>query len=208
MSDLLRRGAFLLTAMFVVPLVVFTVAQVVEDVGGWWGAVVVVLAVAVVAVLSYLAAVRPGTTARWLGVGVALLAAYVVAESFYPGEPAGSAAPIGMTVLAMPLAVLGLRRTGKAGALLLADGMVPLLSLLVLSGMSIERTGVRLASSSEFLGIPVFIGGVFFLLAWVVRSRQHSGRHTSRPRAGLQDGAGEERHRQGQERGEHQHRVG
>ncbi len=208
MSDLLRRGAFLLTAVFVVPLVVFTVAQLVEDVGGWWGTVVLVLAVAVVAVLSYLAAVRPGRTGRWLGVGVALLAAYVVAESFYPGEPAGSAAPIGMTVLALPLAVLGLRRTGEAGALLLADGMVPLLSLMVLSGLSIERTGVRLASSSEFLGIPVFVGGALFLLAWVVRSRQHRGRGTSRPRAGLLDGAGEQRHHEGQQRGDHQHRVG
>jgi hypothetical protein len=173
MSNLLRRGAFLLTAVFVVPLVVFTVAQLVEALGGWWGGAVVVLAFAVVTVLSYLAAVRPGTTARWLGVGVAVLAVYVVAESFYPGEPTGSAAPIGMTVLALPLAVLGLRRTREAGALLLADGMIPLLSLLVLTGLSVERTGARLASSSEFLGIPVFVGGALFLLAWLVRSRHH-----------------------------------
>ena len=176
MSDLLRRGAFLLTALFVVPLVVFTVGQLVEDVGGWWGAVVVALSLAVVAVLSYLAAVRPRTTARWLGTSVAVLAVYVVAESFYPGQPAGSAAPIGMTVLAVPLAVLGLRRSKEAGALLLADGMIPLLSLLVLSGMSIDRTGAHLASSSEFVGIPVFVGGAFFLLAWLVRVRQHRGR--------------------------------
>ena len=175
MSDLLRRGAFLLTALFVVPLVVFTVGQLVEDVGGWWGAVVVALSLAVVAVLSYLAAVRPRATARWLGMSVAVLAVYVVAESLYPGEPAGSAAPMGMTVIALPLAVLGLRRSKEAGALLLADGMIPLLSLLVLSGMSIDRTGAHLASSSEFVGIPVFLGGAFFLLAWLVRSFPRKG---------------------------------
>ncbi|HEY7717111.1 MAG TPA: hypothetical protein VH915_00005, partial [Pedococcus sp.] len=94
---------------------------------------------------------------------------------------------------------------GEAGALLLADGLIPLLSLLVLSGMSIERTGARLASSSEFLGVPVFVGGAFFLLAWLVRSWQHRRPDTSRP---LQDGAGEEGHREGQQRGEHQDRVG
>ena len=173
MSNLMRRGAFLLTAVFLVPLVVFTVAQVVEDVGAWWGLAVVAVTAVLVGVLSYLAAVTPRTTARWLGAGVALLAVYVVAESLIPGEPVGSAVPMAMTVLALPLAVLGLRRSREAGALLLADGLIPLLSLLVLSALSVERTGPHLASSSEYLGIPVFVGGLFFLLAWVHSQRQH-----------------------------------
>jgi hypothetical protein len=175
MSNLLRLAAFLLTALLVIPLVVFSVAQLVEDVGGWWGGVVLLVAVVLAAVLSYLAAVRPASTTRWLASGVVVLAVYVVAESFISGDPLGSAVPTGMTVLAVPLAVLGLRRTREAGALLLADSLIPLLSLLVLSGLSVDRTGAHLASSSEFVGIPVFVGGVFFLLAWFIRSRQHRG---------------------------------
>jgi hypothetical protein len=172
MSNLVRGGVFLLTALIVVPLVVFSVGQLVEDVGGWWGGVVLLVAVALVSVLSYLAAVRPASTARWLGAGVVVLAVYVVAESFLSGDSIGSAAPTGMTVLAVPLVVLGLRRTREAGALLLADSMIPLLSLLVLSGLSVDRTGAHLASSSEFVGIPVFVGGVFFLLASLLRSQR------------------------------------
>jgi hypothetical protein len=166
MSNVLRAGAFVLTAAFTVPLVLFTLAQLVEDVGAFWGSVLVVLALVGVGVLSYLAAVTPRTTARWLGIGVGVLAVYVVAESLYPAGAARSAVPIAVTVLALPLAVLGLRRQREAGALLLADGMLPLLSLGVLWLQDAERTGAHLASSSEFLGIPLFIGGVLFLLAW------------------------------------------
>jgi hypothetical protein len=175
MSNLLRGGAFLLTSLLVVPLVVFSVGQLVEDVGGWWGGVVLLVAVVLVAVLSYLAAVRPASTARWLAAGVVVLAVYVVAESFLSGDSIDSAVPTGMTVLAVPLAVLGLRRTREAGALLLADSLIPLLSLLVLSGFSVSRTGAHLASSSPFVGIPVFVGGVFFLLAWLLRARPRRG---------------------------------
>ena len=67
MSNLVRAGAFVLTAVFAVPLVVLTLAELVEAVGPGWGVVLVVVVVVVVAVLSYLAAVSPGTTARWLG---------------------------------------------------------------------------------------------------------------------------------------------
>jgi len=172
MSNLLRPAAFLLTGLLVVPLVVFSVGQLVEDVGGWWGGVVLLVAVVVVSVLSYLAAVRPASTARWLAAGVVVLAVYVVAQSFISGDSIGSAVPTAMTVLALPLAVLGLRRTREAGALLLADSLIPLLSLLVLSGLSVDRTGAHLASSSEFVGIPVFVGGAFFLLASLLRQHR------------------------------------
>lgn len=173
MSNLLRAGAFVLTAVFAVPLVVFTVAQLVEDVGPGWGAVLVVVVVAVLAVLSYLAAVSPGTTARWLGTALAALAVYVVAESLYPGDAAHSVVPIAVTVLALPLAVLGLRRSREAGALLLADGLIPLLGLALVTAQNVERTGAHLAVSSQYLGIPVFVGGALFLLAWA--SRPHHG---------------------------------
>jgi hypothetical protein len=169
MSNLLRAGAFVLTAAFAVPLVVFTLAQLVEDVGAGWGSVVVTLVLVGVAVLSYLAAVSPSTTARWLGMGVAVLAAYVVAHSLFPGDATRSVVPIAVTVLALPMAVLGLRRSREAGTLLLADGLIPLLGLALVSARNAEPSGADLASSSEYLGIPVFVGGALFLLAWAFR---------------------------------------
>jgi hypothetical protein len=171
-SNLLRRGAFILTAVFSALLVLFTVGQLVEDLGRWWGTAAAVVLLLSAVTVSYLAAVRPRTTSRLLAMGVGVLAVYVVAESLLPGDPALSAVPVGTAVLAVPLTVLGLRRTREAGALLLLDGMLPVLSLLVLTATSIERTGVSHSSSSEFVGIPVFVGGVLFLLAWVVRPRR------------------------------------
>jgi hypothetical protein len=169
MSNLMRAGAFVLTAVFAVPLVVLTLAELVEAVGPGWGVVLVVVVVAVVAVLSYLAAVSPGTTARWLGTALAALAVYVVAEALYPGDAAHSVVPIAVTVLALPLAVLGLRRSREAGALLLVDGLIPLLGLALVSAQNMERSGANLAASSQYLGIPVFVGGALFLLAWAFR---------------------------------------
>jgi hypothetical protein len=171
MSNLLRGGAFVLTAVFSALLVLFTVAQLVEDLGRWWGTATAVALLLGAAVVSYRAVIRPRTTARWLALGVAVLAVYVVVESVHTGDTDLSAVPVGTAVLAVPLTALGLRRTKEAGALLLADGLLPMLSLLVLTALSIERTGASLSSSSEFVGIPVFVGGLLFLLAWLVRPR-------------------------------------
>ena len=171
-SNLLRRGAFVLTAVFSALLVLFTVAQLVEDLGRWWGTAAAVTLLLGAAMVSYRAVVRPRTTARWLALGVAVLAVYVVVESVHTGDTDLSGVPVGTAVLAVPLTALGLRRTKEAGALLLADGLLPMLSLRVLTVLSVERTGSSLSSSSEFVGIPVFVGGVLFLLAWLVRPRR------------------------------------
>lgn len=172
MSDMLRRGAFLLMMVFAMLAVPFSLLQIMEDPGGLLGVVITVLVLAPLVVLSYLAAVRPRTTCRWLAIAVGVLAVYVVAEAMSPSDPIASVLAIGTVVLAVPLAVLGLRETRDAGALLVLDGSLPIVSLVLLTTRQVDDGAApQQYSSAVAAGMPVFMVGALFLLAWALRPR-------------------------------------
>lgn len=172
MSDLLRRGAFLLMMVFALLAVPFSLLQILEDPGGLLAVVLAGVMLVPLVVLSYLAAVRPRTTGRWLAIAVGLLAVYVVAEAMSPGDPIASVVAIGTLVLAVPLAVLGLRETREAGTLLMLDGSLPMVSLVLLTAQHVEQgADPHRHASAVAAGMPVFIVGALFLLAWALRPR-------------------------------------
>lgn len=172
MSDLLRKGAFSLMMIFALLALPFGLVALIEEPGGWVAVLLGVVMLGPLVVLSYLAAVRPRTTGRWLAVAVGVLAVYVVAEALHPGDPVSAVVAIGTTVLAVPLAVLGLRETRDAGALLVVDGLLPVLSLVLLTAQHIDRgTEPPSYASAAGAGMPVFVVGALFLLAWAMQPR-------------------------------------
>lgn len=183
MSTILRRGAFALMLVFALLAVPFALASIAEDPGGWAAVGISALVLVPLGALSLRAARRPAAGMRSLATCVGLLAVYAVMQAFLPPGP-GPVVAVGSIVLAVPLAVLGLRHAREAGALLVLDGLLPFIGLVAAAARPAGENGVlHLGGSAGAAGMPIITVGLLFLLAWAAGLRHTAGpRATRRPR--------------------------
>jgi hypothetical protein len=123
-----------------------------------------------VAAATFLAARWPATGTWVLGGLVVLAAAWWVWYAVDPGgwSQVNYGSPLGAPtlLLAIPLAVLGLRRPIPAGLLLLAVALLPYLAYLpTLSGQPFPGLATSLADSSTILTPPALLAGILLLVA-------------------------------------------
>jgi hypothetical protein len=180
MSTMLRRGACALMLVFALLALPFVLGNLAEDPGGWAAVGISVLALVPLGALSVQAARRPGTALRTLALCVGLLAVYAVVEAFLPQQGVGPVVAVGTIVLAVPLAVLGLKHARVAGALMVIDGLLPFIGLVAAAVRNAdENGGFHLDGSSGAAGMPVLTVGLLLLLAWGLGLR-----HVAHPRPG------------------------
>ena len=173
MSTLLRAGAFTLMVVFAFAAIPVTIGEIADDPGGWPAAGLIAVLLVPLAALTVQAARRPATAGRGLAVAVGLLAVYAIVDAFVPAEErVPPVVAIGSIMLAVPLGVLGLRRAGEAGALMLIEGLLPLTSLVLVAVRNADEGDVlHLSGSPAAAGMPAFFVGALFLLAWGVGDR-------------------------------------
>lgn len=177
MSTLLRRGAFAVMMVFGVLALGFILGTIAEDPGGWSAVMLSAVVLVPILSLSVVAVRTPELATRTLVVGVGLLAGYAVVEAFVPLRMAGPVVAVGTVVLAVPMAVLGLRHAREAGVLLVLDGLVPVLGLALVALQHADEgsRGLHLGGSSGAAGVPVLLVGALFLLAWVAELQPAAG---------------------------------
>ncbi|KRE77402.1 hypothetical protein [Arthrobacter sp. Soil763] len=166
---LTRTGAVLMT-VFTVFAGAFIGGYAMEAPGGSAGLLMVLAWAVPMLVLAVLAWLWPAATAPLL---MALTAALIAVGVWFALDPAtarglqdanGPVLAVGVVALAFPAAVLGLKRTGPAGRLLLAIGVLPL--LLTVVGRSGPASSLAAASA-----VPLVTGVVYLLAARMARGR-------------------------------------
>lgn len=162
-AQVLRQAGFALTALSTFVIGVFIAGDTFVDPGGWEAAGLVAAWAIPLAGLAALAWYRPG----WASYVFAVLAAAVIGVSvWFAADPHGwrsfedGHGPVraAMTfVLAAATAVLGLKRPGTAGALLLIVGVVP---------AAVSSLGGRLGFTSlAVVGAVPVITGILYLVS-------------------------------------------
>ena len=164
----LRRTAGVLTVLFSSLGIAFAIGYIVEDPGG---GVAVALIAAMVLPLSWLTVVAirsPRRAVTLISIGVTLLAGYALI-SLAVHLVKGPVVPLAALVLAVPIAVMGLRQPRQAGRLLLLVAAVPLLSIvtdvLVRGANGPHGPGAALGGSTGVVVLPLLALAVMFLLA-------------------------------------------
>ena len=166
-------------AVFLTLAAAFVIGETVSDPGGW-AAVGLIAAWAVPLAACMLVAWRWPEAGTWL-LGV-LTAALLVGAVWFAVDPAawrqvensvGPVRALATLVVTGGLAVLGLRRTGVAGILLVGAAAVPVL-------LDSGRGG---ASSLTLVAVPGIVAGVLYLLAAAAgdRPRHRDGLTPSGP---------------------------
>lgn len=143
----------------------FVVGETVDDPGGWAAAILVASWLVPFAALAWLALAEPELARPVFVGGTALVGAFTVADAAFGIVPrdVGPVAAIAVLVLAVALAVLGLRHTALTAMLLLALGAAQLLATLLDQPGGGPR--LHLGGSSGAVVLPVLIGGLLFLVA-------------------------------------------
>lgn len=166
-TALTRTGAALMT-VFTVFGGAFTGGYAMEDFGGSAGLMMILAWAAPVLILAVLAWLRPAVTAPVL---MALSAAFLAVCLWFAVDPTtarnfqdatGPVLAVGVVALAFPAAILGLKRTGVAGWLLLALGVLPLLITII------GRSG-PVASLAAASVVPLITGAVYLVAARLAR---------------------------------------
>lgn len=179
-STVAAKAAFVLTALFALLGVVFALGYAFDDPGGL-GAVLIAASVIVpLSVLTFVAVRMPDLAPRVLAVGVVAYAVWAVLEELARLVDA-PVVPMVALVLAVPTAVVGLRRPERAAPLMLATAMVPVVALVVrlVAHPDPEGAGPGLAhllgGSTGVVVMPLlFVAGLLFLAA---RAASPVGRH-------------------------------
>jgi hypothetical protein len=165
----LRRAGFSLMALFAVFFGLFLVGDTFTDPGGWKALGLVSLWAVPLAAVGAVAWYKPDLAIRLFAV---LIAAVIGVSIWFALDPQGWRAfedrngPIrGIVVFALSaaIALLGLKRTAVAGAMLLILGVAPT----VISGMGNHLGFVSMA----VVGLPAFIAGVLYLLSAAMTRR-------------------------------------
>lgn len=189
-ARLLRRAGFTVMALATLFFGLFVVGDTFADPGGWTAAGLVAAWAAPLAGLAALAWYRPGLAVRVFAVLTMALAGMSIWfavnphgwRSFEDGH--GPIRAVITFVLAAAIAVLGLKRTAAAGALLLVTGIVP--AAVYSLGSLLGFTSLAVVSSA-----PV-ITGFLYLLSARMRSRLVPPAHAGAG-AGQRPPAGDER---------------
>jgi hypothetical protein len=173
-KDLRRRSAALvktgaaLMAVFTVFGGAFIGGYAMDEPGGTAGVLMILAWAAPMLILAALAWFWPAGTAPLL---LALTAAFVAICVWFAFDPTttrsfqdanGPVLAVGVVALAFPAAVLGLKRTGLAGWLLLALGALPLLITII------GRSGPA-ASLAAASVVPLITAAVYLVAARMAR---------------------------------------
>ena len=166
-AALTRTGAVLM-AVFTVLGGAFIGGYAMDEAGGTAGLLMILAWAVPMLVLAALAWFWPAGTAPLLTALTAALIAVSVWFALDPGmarsfqDDNGPVLAVGVVALAFPAAVLGLKRTGTAGWLLLALGALPLLITVV------GRSGPA-ASLAAASVVPLITGAIYLVAARMAR---------------------------------------
>ncbi|NUT70789.1 hypothetical protein [Pseudarthrobacter sp. C4D7] len=172
---LVKMGAVVMT-VFTAAAVAFIGGYAMDQPGGMAGLMMTLSWFVPMLVLAALAWFRPAVASPLL---ILLAAVLVVACVWFALDPAtarslqdsvGPVVAIGVVALAFPAAVLGLKRSGPAGWLLLALGTLPL--LVTVLGRSGPAASLAAASA-----VPLITGIVYLVAARLAR-RDPASRNT------------------------------
>jgi hypothetical protein len=153
----LKWAGFTVMALSTLVAAVFIVGETFTDPGGWKAAGLVASWAVPLAVLAALAWYRPG----WAIPVFAVLTAAVIGVSIWLAVSPRGKGPTDAILtfaLAAAIAVLGLKRTGVAGVLLLIVGIVPFAASTLVSGHS----GFGSLAAVSF--VPI-VAGILYLLS-------------------------------------------
>ncbi len=171
-AQVLKYVAFGLMASFVTLGSLFIAGYAFDDPGGWQALGLVLLWLAPLLAVTFVAYKWPSAAVWVLGGALVLLAGmctwYAVDTDWWRDLMNGSGPVLGISAFALglPLAVLGLRRPATAGLMLVCSAVIPYVAFVV--GVSDEpwRGLVNsLTTSSTISCVPVFGIGLLFLLA-------------------------------------------
>jgi hypothetical protein len=166
----LRRAAFTLMAIFSVFFGLFVVGETLSDPGGWEALGLVASWLLPVAAFCAIAWFGPEWAIRLFAV---LIAAVIGMSIWFAVNPDGWRAfedrhgpirTVTVFALSVGVALLGLKRAGSAGVMLLVLGTVPI--LLSSLGSNLAFTSLSVASS------PSVVAGVLYLTSWALTGRR------------------------------------
>lgn len=170
-SNSLKLAGFAVMALSTLIAAIFTVGETFTDPGGWKAAGLVAAWAVPLAVAAALAWYQPG----WAVPVFAVLTAAVIGMSiWFAVSPRGKGPTDAILTfaLAAAIAVLGLKRTGVAGMLLLIIGIVPFAVSSLVSG----HGGFGSLAAVSFA--PIVTGVLYLLSASIKRSRPVPSAHT------------------------------
>ena len=173
-APLLKWAGFTLMALSTLTAGIFIIGETSADPGGWKAAGLVAGWAVPLAVLAALAWYRPGWA---IPVCVALTGALIGMSIWFAVSPRGKGPTeaICTFALAAAVAVLGLKRTGVAGVLLLVLGVVPFL-------VSSLGRGHVLKSLAAVSLVPIATGILYLLSARIKGGKPTpSARTSTRP---------------------------
>lgn len=170
-SRFLKWAAFTVVALSTLIAVVFIVGETFTDPGGWKAAGLVAAWAVPLAVLAALAWYRPGLAVPVFAV---LTAAVIGMSIWFTVSPRGKGPTDAILTfaLAAAIAVLGLKRTGAAGVLLLTVGIVPF------AVSSLVRSHGHGGSLAAVSFAPIVAGILYLLSASIKSSRPAPSAHT------------------------------
>ncbi len=157
----LKWAGFTVMALSTLIAGIFIVGETFTDPGGWTAAGLVAAWAVPLAVLAALAWYRPG----WAVPALAVLTATVIGMSIWLAVSPRGKGPIDAILtfaLAAAIAVLGLKRTGVAGVLLLITGIVPF------AVSSLVRGHGGFGSLAAVSVAPI-VAGILYLLSASIR---------------------------------------
>jgi hypothetical protein len=170
-SRFLKWAGFTVMALSSLIAAIFIVGETFTDPGGWEAAGLVAAWAVPLAVLAALAWYRPG----WAVPVLAVLTAAVIGMSIWLAVSPRGKGPTDAILtfaLAAAIAVLGLKRTGAAGVLLLTVGIVPFAVFSLVSG----HGGFGSLAAVSFA--PIVTGVLYLLSASIKGSRPAPSAHT------------------------------
>jgi hypothetical protein len=164
-ARLLKWAGFILMALSTLIAGIFIIGETFADPGGWKAAGLVAVWAVPLAALAALAWYRPGWA---IPVCVALTAVLIGTSIWFAVSPRGKGPTdaIFTFALAAAVAVLGLKRTGVAGVLLLVVGIVPFL-------VSSLGRGHALSSLAAVSFVPI-VTGILYLLSASIKGGQQA----------------------------------
>ncbi|GAA6526265.1 hypothetical protein [Intrasporangium sp. DVR] len=167
LATILRRTAVALTSLFVLGGVLFALGYAFEDPGGWTAVLIAAAVLGPIVGLSLLAARSEPVALMVLVAALVVFTAWAAITLFVDIEL--PSVPIIALVLALPIAVLGLRRPMRAAELLLADAALPFTLVVIrfFTESSVEGPAMRdlLGTSTGAVVVPLTVLALLFLAA-------------------------------------------
>ena len=181
-TKVFRMLAVGVTALFGLVGALFVAGEVVTDPGGWKGIALVASWGVPMAALALLALLRPDAASRvlpWALAVVGVLALVDAATGVL--ERGGPVSTIAMFVVAVPCGLLGLRKAGEAGLLVLGAASLQLLTAVAQHARRADDSDPSLAhalgGSAGVTVVPLLVCATLLLLTAALEGRTGHRRH-------------------------------